>query len=459
MKFRFYIALWVGKLISWFYTIRGRKQDDFPGSVIHKICPDFLQYVHKPKYTIAVTGTNGKTVVTSLLAQCMQGMGYKVAYNDWGANLRSGHCILMARSVNWRGRPCVNAVILEIDEETAYENLSALQPDCLVVTNICRDSLERNAHPFCNRDRIQKAIDSLEHTKIVLNADDPISCFMDVPEDRVRYFAIDGKPGSQPEWSNLHDFTICPNCFSQPKYLYSHYLHLRQIQTPVCGLQSPDPDYEIVHSDMLTKQITVREKSGIELTYTIRSSTIFNTFNYLTAIACLRTLGFNAEQLTMHIRSCRIPQSRETHENAGGIDLYTVMCKGQAGSSASVVFRQLAKINKPMELILLMNETYEHEEQPEAVSWLYDTDFELLSRQNIRRIVVAGPVYADYHLRLRLAGIPESRIVCFRDYSDITDNMTFDGIREIYILHEVHRITQAHQLRDAIRKKLGGGRS
>lgn len=459
MKFRFYIALWVGKLISWFYTVRGRKQDDFPGSVINKICPDFLRLVHKPKYTIAITGTNGKTVVTSLLAQCLQGMGYSVSYNDWGANFRSGHCTLMARSVTLFNRPCVDAAILEIDEETAYENLSKIQPDCLVVTNICRDSLERNAHPFCNRDRIQKAIDNLDDTMIVLNADDPISCFMDVPEGHVRYFSIDGKPGSQPEWSNLHDFTICPNCFSEPKYLYSHYLHLGKVQCPVCGLQSPDPDYEIVHFDPMTKQIVVREKSGIELTYTIRSTTIFNEFNYLAVIACLRTLGFGANQLTMHIRSCRIPSSRETHETDDGIDLYTLMCKGQAGSSASIMFRQLAKSNKPMEIVLLMNETFEHEVQPEAVCWLYDTDFELLRRQNVKRIIVAGPVYADYRLRLRLAGIPDSRIVCFRDDKDILDHLTFDGIREIYIMHEVHRVTQAHQLRNAIRKKLGGGRS
>ena len=41
---------------------------DSPGTLALKLCPDFLKYVGRPKTIIAVTGTNGKTTVSNLLA-------------------------------------------------------------------------------------------------------------------------------------------------------------------------------------------------------------------------------------------------------------------------------------------------------------------------------------------------------------------------------------------------------
>jgi len=37
---------------------------------------------------------------------------------------------------------------------------------------------------------------------------------------------------------------------------------------------------------------------------------------------------------------------------------------------------------------------------------LYETDFEYLKNENIKKIIVAGQRYLDYKLRLRLAEIP-----------------------------------------------------
>ena len=58
------------------------------------------------------------------------------------------------------------------------------------------------------------------------------------------------------------------------------------------------------------------------------------------------------------------------------------------------------------ELILLLDEHYGDDPNIETITWLYETDFEYLKNENIKKIIVAGQRYLDYKLRLRLAGIP-----------------------------------------------------
>ena len=64
----------------------------FPGKLALKINPDLLTEL-KEQFdagTVLVTGTNGKTSVTALIASCMQFEGAQVATNKTGANLSSG---------------------------------------------------------------------------------------------------------------------------------------------------------------------------------------------------------------------------------------------------------------------------------------------------------------------------------------------------------------------------------
>ncbi len=64
----------------------------FPGDIALKIDPELLVELSEEfdAGTVLVTGTNGKTSVTNLIADCMRYDGYEVAWNKTGANLSSG---------------------------------------------------------------------------------------------------------------------------------------------------------------------------------------------------------------------------------------------------------------------------------------------------------------------------------------------------------------------------------
>ena len=52
------------------------------------------------------------------------------------------------------------------------------------------------------------------------------------------------------------------------------------------------------------------------------------------------------------------------------------------------------------------------------LSWLYDINFELLSKHKIEKIVCVGPEQYDIAVRLKLAGIDTKKIVCFKNVED-----------------------------------------
>ena len=73
----FYLGLWAAKFYLFILKILKKEKDDKPGFVGYKFCHNFLERLNKPKIVIGVTGTNGKTTTTNLIADSLKKCGYK----------------------------------------------------------------------------------------------------------------------------------------------------------------------------------------------------------------------------------------------------------------------------------------------------------------------------------------------------------------------------------------------
>ena len=173
---RFYFALWASKFAMWVYKLRGQERNDRPGLLAFKLCPDFLKHIKKPPLVITITGTNGKSTTSALVNNKLVAEGYKVSFNDWGANLHAGYCLNLMRCVNIFNKVRYDASILEADERTLDKMMGMIEPNYIMVTNICKDSLRRNGHPEFIFDIVDRTFNQLgDKTVAILNANDPIS--------------------------------------------------------------------------------------------------------------------------------------------------------------------------------------------------------------------------------------------------------------------------------------------
>ncbi len=138
---RFFIALWISKVVMFIFKLKGSERNDWPGLLAYKLCPDFLKYISKPPLVIAITGTNGKTTTSALIANKFMADGLRVSFNDWGANLQAGYGLNLMRCVDFLNRPVkMDVSVLEADEKTLDDTMTLVEPHYILVTNISKDS-------------------------------------------------------------------------------------------------------------------------------------------------------------------------------------------------------------------------------------------------------------------------------------------------------------------------------
>ena len=111
-RIRYFTALWLSKLTFVILKLAGKNATMFPGRVALKICPDFLSQTKKCPCLICVTGTNGKTTTTNIIADVLTCAGFKVVSNRYGSNINTGVAAALTHSVGVFGRPRVDFCVL-----------------------------------------------------------------------------------------------------------------------------------------------------------------------------------------------------------------------------------------------------------------------------------------------------------------------------------------------------------
>ncbi|MDR3278642.1 MAG: Mur ligase family protein, partial [Oscillospiraceae bacterium] len=186
-KLRFFLALWAGKCAYYALRALGRRATYLPGKIAARLCPDLLARIQKPARVVVVTGSNGKTTVSNMLGDVLTGAGRRVLSNRLGSNVQAGVASCLLGGVTVFGKAKFDIAILEMDERSSLKILPFVKPDFMAVTNLFRDSIMRNAHPAY----IAGFLDAVpKTTKLILNADDPISSRV-APGNPRAYFGVE----------------------------------------------------------------------------------------------------------------------------------------------------------------------------------------------------------------------------------------------------------------------------
>ena len=114
-----------------------------PGQIGLKLDGNVLSKLKFDGVIVMVTGTNGKTSTSNLIADLFERSGRRVISNRRGDNMRAGIATTILTHTTLGGRVKADAMVLEVDELNVRHLLPQLKVNAFVVTNFFRDQLDR----------------------------------------------------------------------------------------------------------------------------------------------------------------------------------------------------------------------------------------------------------------------------------------------------------------------------
>lgn len=479
---RFYAALWASKFTLLALRITRHKGGQLPGVVATTICPDFLSRVGLPDRMVFVTGTNGKTTTTNLVADMLVATGASPLINREGGNVADGIASTLIKDVTLGGTARSEVSVMELDERSARLVFPHITPDLIVVTNLYRDTFTRNSHVGYIFDILSSCIPN--DSRLVLNADDLISGRL-APQNRNRsYYSLCELPGDAREPEDIvSDLNACPNCGGRLKYDYVHLGHVGRATCESCGLTTPEAAFEGIAVDYDAQTITVREHIAVvdpgtssasiapaegedtnsrgfsEHAYHFSAGSVTDLYNLLSAITTARLLGLSAQDIAEALQGgVGIVESRYSEIDAAGKRLVRIASKGENGMACSRGFANI-KREPGSKAVVLMLEDYYMAKDPtstEFIGWFYETDFEYLNDPSIKQIVITGVRSEDMLLRVLLAGIDPAKIATAKDGFEAANVVDYQSVDSVYYSHAIHNEHVAEESRAHLAKLIEG---
>lgn len=170
---RLFVALVIARVARVATRLRGGGSA-FPGWVLLRVIPDVLDRTlgALPRGVIFVTGSNGKSTTTTMLAAVLAEHGLRVFSNPAGGNLPQGLASALVAKTSLGGRVRADVAVLEVDEAYGPQISDLLRPDWVVVTNLQVDQLNRFGEPE-NVYRMIKTLALRATQGVIVNQADP----------------------------------------------------------------------------------------------------------------------------------------------------------------------------------------------------------------------------------------------------------------------------------------------
>jgi hypothetical protein len=433
---RLLLAIWVGKIAALALQAVGRPGTHVPGLIARRLHPGLIGAIRHPARVLVVTGTNGKTTVTNLLAEALLAEGYTVASNRNGSNIAAGVASLLITAVGWTGKPRVDVAVIEMDERSAKLVLPGLQPELLVCTNLTRDSIKRNAHPAYIAWVMSSAVPPA--TRLLLNADDLVAASIGSDENPRTFFAVDRLPGDgrHPKGAAV-DVAICPVCDHLLEWDYWRFNHIGKAHCPNGDFRAPDAEYRVREVDAEAGRV-VLSLEGEELPAHLINDNIVNVYNEIAVAGALDQFGVPRDRIATAFDRLKPPTTRFDEEEVDGTRLVRLLTKGLVGVACSRAFQYLTSFRGPKAVVMNIDEVSERTTDVEMPAWTYDADYDYLADGSLTQIVVGGVRRHDQALRLAIAGVDPALILTVESEAGAADDVRLDGVDTVFNLHSVH---------------------
>ncbi|HTD50372.1 MAG TPA: MurT ligase domain-containing protein, partial [Acidimicrobiia bacterium] len=345
----------------------------FPGYVALKISPDLLTTLLADRALCVVSGTNGKTTTTALVAAML---GDTVTTNKDGANLPAGWVsALLDEGSDRAGRG--GPVVLEVDESYLPAALQAAPTAVVALLNLSRDQLDRHSETRMLAQRWRDTLIAHPGARVVANVDDPLVTWAATAHANVTWVA------GGAEWHS--DAAACPACGT---------LLARSPTTwscPACGLARPDPTIEYRDGYLLV--------AGTKFPVSLALPGRANRGNLAVAVGAAQALGVPTGAALEAAGQVRTVSGRYGRYRVAGHEVILLLAKNPAGWVETLDVIDDVLTDGHGTVVVAVSARGPDGCDP---SWLWDVPFEQLAG---RAVIATGERATDLAVRLDHAGV------------------------------------------------------
>jgi UDP-N-acetylmuramyl tripeptide synthase len=315
-----------------------------------------------------VSGTNGKTTTTALLAAAL-GTAGPIVHNTTGANLKTGLVSALAKDLE------SPVAVLEVDEAALVQVLAETTATVVVLLNLSRDQLDRYGEVRLAAAKWRTSLGARPEVHVVANCDDPLVVWAAQAAGSVTWVSTGQR------WRI--DATSCPNCGGRIKWDGDGV-----VWSCSCGFARPEPEIEGGGLDVVV--------GGRSFPVELQLPGRCNAANAAMAVGAARVAGVDPEDALAAMVGIANVAGRYREVNLGPASARLLLAKNPAGWNEILDFLAAP----PAGVVVAVNAR-----GPDGydTSWLWDVDFERLEG---RPVVAAGERALDVAVRLRYAGVP-----------------------------------------------------
>lgn len=408
-RVRFYTTLVLARLTYLAIKLLHRSSGtSFVGMMTLKVCPDFLAHCRKyiKNNAITISGTNGKTTTSGLVAHIFEENQNSIIHNVKGANMLTGIANVFALNIKPFKR--FDYAVIESDEAYLTKLYDYFKADYLLVTNLFRDQLDRYGELSTTASFIQNAIDKNKELKLILNADDPLVTNFGKGKNAIYYGFEEVEFCSEIHNATSNAPTEVFNCICGKPLQYNKQFFAQEghYYCAKCGFKRPEPNYKgyvKIYSDYSELKIRYNDK---DFEFKINLVGLYNAYNVLGAVACAMENGIDYQTIKKAVSTYKSIFGRAERRIINGHKTLIQLIKNPTGAS-----EVLKTVDLSSNIVIAINDNYA---DGRDISWLWDSDFEQL--KNAQKLVITSGIRAkDMATRLKYAGIPQEKIIVEED--------------------------------------------
>jgi len=347
------------------------------GLVAGAIDPNIMASLGGGRPTVLVTGTNGKSTTTRMLASAVR-TTTSVATNDGGDNMDAGIISALLAGKD------ADTIVLECDELHVPRVAERLNPIAFVLLNLTRDQLDRVGEINKIERALRQAVMAHPDATVIANCDDVL--ITSVAFDHPNVVWVSAGAG----W--LGDSVTNPRSGGHVVRTEDDW-YATQPLADGRRFQRPTPSYVVTDDALITPHGTVQ----LDLKLPGRA----NRGNAAQAVAtAVEAFGVPLDAAVLAVGEVDNVAGRYTTVHLDHHDVHLLLAKNPAGwqEALSMVDREADGV------VIAVNA---QQGDGEDVSWLWDVKFEDFGST---RVVAAGERGTDLAVRLTYAGIDHDLI-------------------------------------------------